>query len=566
MTNPSDFVGRRYKPAMDAGDLLIGFDPSANDGLFVTRGDTLGSAGGAGPINAGAYDTIQQAINAANTAGGGEVWIPAGEYELTSGLVMYPNITLTGAGPNATILTFTDLADDGIYGEDWRYVTIRNLSLVGPGKASGGTASGIKAIVTGLTARNALDFVRIVNVFIDEWPVDGVNLDTPIVSHLDTVIVFRVNRHGFNIQSEQVDINGTSTTLTNCYAAGCKSAGFRFHRMSYCNIVGSAADANGISYWIYGCKGISLAAPGSETPYYQDATYNGRTVYVYGSWGIVITAGWFINNIGVCIDVAGESHVTLINPFEGSPGNTDSTNNNPTDWLRVAVDCEVTVIDEQVVTTGTDIDAGAKVMFSSLWGARDRANAWTANNEFQGTLYVPVGGTLLVEGTTDFASGLTVSAGAISTPSLSATGGIEGASLYATGALTVEGNVTFTGAQVNIPAPSAPGRAATKAYVDAVASSSKSANYTAALTDIGTAVEFTATANFTIPPNSSVAFPTGAILQCTNMGSGTTITIAAGVGVTLRSAGGLLNLATQYTSAILRKRATDEWVVEGLLT
>jgi lysophospholipase L1-like esterase len=36
--NPSDFVGKRLKPVMDAGDLILGFDPDTNDGVFVTSG------------------------------------------------------------------------------------------------------------------------------------------------------------------------------------------------------------------------------------------------------------------------------------------------------------------------------------------------------------------------------------------------------------------------------------------------------------------------------------------------------------------------------------------------
>ena len=69
----------------------------------------------------------------------------------------------------------------------------------------------------------------------------------------------------------------------------------------------------------------------------------------------------------------------------------------------------------------------------------------------------------------------------------------------------------------------------------------------------------------TVPPNSSVAIDTGSQLVITQYGAGQT-TIAAGSGVTLRSAQGYLKLAYQYSVASLVKIDTDEWYVYGDLT
>jgi hypothetical protein len=66
----------------------------------------------------------------------------------------------------------------------------------------------------------------------------------------------------------------------------------------------------------------------------------------------------------------------------------------------------------------------------------------------------------------------------------------------------------------------------------------------------------------TVPANSSVGFATGTQIMVVQQGTGQT-TIAGAVGVTLRSAGGLLNLASQYSSCTLVKRGTDEWYVFG---
>jgi hypothetical protein len=66
----------------------------------------------------------------------------------------------------------------------------------------------------------------------------------------------------------------------------------------------------------------------------------------------------------------------------------------------------------------------------------------------------------------------------------------------------------------------------------------------------------------TVPANSSVGFAIGTQIMVVQQGTGQT-TIAAAGGVTLRSAGGLLNLASQYSSCTIVKRATDEWYVFG---
>lgn len=96
------------------------------------------------------------------------------------------------------------------------------------------------------------------------------------------------------------------------------------------------------------------------------------------------------------------------------------------------------------------------------------------------------------------------------------------------------------------------------------ATSIQTGSYTLVLADATKAVEIDSgsAANVTIPPNSSVAFPIGTIIEITQLGSGT-VTLVAGAGVTLRSRGGVLSLAGQNAVASIRKRATDDWVVAG---
>lgn len=87
--------------------------------------------------------------------------------------------------------------------------------------------------------------------------------------------------------------------------------------------------------------------------------------------------------------------------------------------------------------------------------------------------------------------------------------------------------------------------------------------YTLVLADAGKVVEANnaSAQTYTVPPNSSVAFGIGTVIEIYQLGAGA-ITVAAGAGVTLRAPGGLVS-GGQYTSMVLRKRATDEWAVEG---
>ena len=68
----------------------------------------------------------------------------------------------------------------------------------------------------------------------------------------------------------------------------------------------------------------------------------------------------------------------------------------------------------------------------------------------------------------------------------------------------------------------------------------------------------------TIPPSSSVNYGIGTQINIMQLGAGQ-VTITAGVGVTLRSAGTKLKTKEQYAVATCCKIATDTWVVIGNL-
>ena len=102
---------------------------------------------------------------------------------------------------------------------------------------------------------------------------------------------------------------------------------------------------------------------------------------------------------------------------------------------------------------------------------------------------------------------------------------------------------------------------------ETITTNRQTASYSLVLADRGKLIEMNvATANnLTVPLNSSIAFPIGSKIDIVQYGAGQTTIVATG-GVTVRSAGGALKLALQYSGASLVKIATDEWYLFGNIT
>ena len=96
----------------------------------------------------------------------------------------------------------------------------------------------------------------------------------------------------------------------------------------------------------------------------------------------------------------------------------------------------------------------------------------------------------------------------------------------------------------------------------------QSASYTAVLADgNNTLVTLSnASANtFTIPPNGSVAFPVGTVLNIAQTGAGQT-TITQGSGVTITSVGATASAPktrVQYSAASAVQTSANNWLVFG---
>lgn len=94
-------------------------------------------------------------------------------------------------------------------------------------------------------------------------------------------------------------------------------------------------------------------------------------------------------------------------------------------------------------------------------------------------------------------------------------------------------------------------------------------NHTLGLNDAGRVVLMqpsTGDVTLTVPPDASVNFPDGTVVEVYQHDGGGSVNIAPGSGVTLRSPYGQTGqrqVGGQYATATLRKRGTDQWILGG---
>jgi hypothetical protein len=94
------------------------------------------------------------------------------------------------------------------------------------------------------------------------------------------------------------------------------------------------------------------------------------------------------------------------------------------------------------------------------------------------------------------------------------------------------------------------------------------ATYTLAIGDAGEVVSFSnsgSAVTVTVPPNSSVAFATGAVIGL-YAASTAVVTVAAGSGVTVSAYGSANKIVGQYAMGVLWKTGTNAWTLGGAVT
>lgn len=102
---------------------------------------------------------------------------------------------------------------------------------------------------------------------------------------------------------------------------------------------------------------------------------------------------------------------------------------------------------------------------------------------------------------------------------------------------------------------------------DAVAPTTKNAIYTLALADRALIKTDGIAYTWTIPPNSSVAFPVGTLITLRHQNAAGNVTVARGAGVTLRKPGASTSADLTFTPwglVTLYQDSADNWVASGV--
>jgi hypothetical protein len=270
---------------------------------------------GADPTNAvDSTTSIQNAINAAHTAGAGMVALPKGSFKLSSALTLYAGISLIGAGSAATTINQTGTSANGITATDLTGNTIQGITLNGPGS---GTGKGIYSTLSVLNNQQDLTFR---DLMIVNFGGTGLELLQPVASTFQNVTTNSNLGHGFYIHGNlSGGAAGTSCSFISCYANTNSLIGYWINNMTYCAFDGCAADSNGVGYQIDTSECVTLNGCGAEQQLAQNG-YDGTSFKITGSNNVVLNAPWTYDQGAVMVWVTGGSQaVTLLSVDEHSP-------------------------------------------------------------------------------------------------------------------------------------------------------------------------------------------------------------------------------------------------------
>jgi len=295
---------------------------------YNVRAIQFGAKGDGSTDDTGA---IQNAINAANTAGGGPVYFPAGTYKISSALTLYNNITLAGDGRAVTIIKQVTTTAHGLYwtGQNLQYVTVRDLQIQGPGSGSG---IGINLNNTGTGGNPNILGVHIENVYIYGFGGDGFAAEILIVSQFDNVIVSTCGGDGFSLSG---GVN-TSVVMNACWAISCTDSGFDLENLNYCTLNSCVSQSCATGFYLYSGEGVTLNSCGDQGSI--------NSFEVYGGTGITQVTCYTYKNAGISFWVTDSAdNVTLIGCQEQTP-------NGATNSFRFDAGCDVNVIGWQFTT------------------------------------------------------------------------------------------------------------------------------------------------------------------------------------------------------------------------
>jgi hypothetical protein len=232
-------------------------------GVYNVKNTAYGGAKGDGSTD----DTgaINAAITACINGGGGTVLFPRGTYKISSALTVNTatGITLQGCGPQASIIKQTSTSANGITISS-SSGTVTNPQIFGLQVLGPGSGSGIGVSVSAAAGASPVESLSMRDCLILEFGGAGFQGETLITSILDNVTSQQNGGSGFYLFAGGAG-DGTSTTLTGCYALLNTARGFYISGQVYSALVGCAADSNYLGYEILNGTTISLVGCGCES-------------------------------------------------------------------------------------------------------------------------------------------------------------------------------------------------------------------------------------------------------------------------------------------------------------
>lgn len=278
-----------------SGDVLTGTADGAAD-WFPAATNTPFNAKTFGATGNGTTDdtaALQATIDAAQAAGGGVVFIPAGTYKITVPLQLYSgthptitaytNITIQGSGASPTsgtaIVQHTTGADCiKAINDTSNSAQSQNLTFIGFSVAFTGTLTNsgngiyLSQFAAGGPPYQQCNFQNVNAVNLQGTGKYGFNFESIITSTIDTCTAnscangFYLNG-GANGDNNSVN---TSVSFINCYANMSDNGvnGYNCLDNTYISFVSCACDygvnSTGTAYTINGCNAISFLACGCE--------------------------------------------------------------------------------------------------------------------------------------------------------------------------------------------------------------------------------------------------------------------------------------------------------------
>ncbi len=326
-----DFTPVPDTRAVGTGNPAADMDATADE-LAAMGGsqDILNAAysGGADPTDTTDSTAAIAAALAAMPSTGGTLTEPAGTYKISAALAPPSYSTQQGAGLHATVISQATANVHGIYAADKNAVSLRDMTILGPGDTAG-TGNGVyfTIVSNGATSANYLQ-----NLVIKDFGNNGFVGDGLITSVLINVEAQLCAENGFDL------VDGTSVTLFNCYANSVSGYGYLINGMSYSALLGCASDYGEIGYYIEAANGLTLTGCGAE--YQTVGAYK-----ISGASAGVVLAGCFCwANPGIGCLVTGDSTATITGFLEIAPGG------GATASIQVDAGSTATIIDPDYVT------------------------------------------------------------------------------------------------------------------------------------------------------------------------------------------------------------------------